>query len=217
MFKCKELDCTHMNMHGIKTEFLFGWEKPYPKLKTVRRIIEITDYYMKMYPDINLAIVGDGLSTVEAEQRLGLSERMMDNKIVTPQDDDVRAMHTYIFDIGCSIIVFNSYKLNELCNWNFGIVGNEPVKLAKDTSIKRVTDKSYVQYIFAHEFAHAIDAKYNLSNNELIQKIYEKQAENFKNIAEFIAECFVVSEAYSNNKIANDVRMVIDTIALNEN
>lgn len=125
--------------------YIFDWR--YPKIKTVRSIIEGTDYYMKMYPDINLALVGDGLSTVEVEHKLGLIDRIMDDKVVTPQDDGVRAMHTYISDNGCSIIAFNSYMLNELCNWNFGIVGKNPVKLKKDILIKNVTDKPYVQYI----------------------------------------------------------------------
>ncbi len=58
MFKEIELDITHMYTNGRVTRFLFGLEKPYPKRKTVRRIIQMTDYYMEKYPSVNLVLVG---------------------------------------------------------------------------------------------------------------------------------------------------------------
>ena len=63
LFKQKELDITHLYLNGRTTRFYFGWKKPYPKIKTVKRIIEMTDYYMKKYPRVELLLVGDGLST----------------------------------------------------------------------------------------------------------------------------------------------------------
>lgn len=71
-------------------------------------------------------------------------------------------MHTYISDNGCSIIAFNSYILIELCNWNFGIAGKNPVKLRKDILIKNVTDKPYVQYFVTSE---------SYANNEVTNSV----------------------------------------------
>lgn len=213
LLKQKELDITHPYLNGRVTRFYFGWEKPYPKMKTVQRIIQMTDYYMQRYPLVNLVLVGDGLSTEAIEKEYGLFERNMDEKKVTPQDEDVRALHTFLDDPLRSIIVFNTYKFKKMCNWNFFCDG---IKLNKNIDIKDVTYKDYVQYIFIHEFAHAIDMSYGLHDNVELKQLYKTVQDDYKDIKEFIAEVFVTSEICTGNALANDVRKIIDRIvALN--
>ncbi len=215
MFSCKNVDITHTYTHGRKTEFMFGLHKPYPKVKSVKRICEITDYYMNKYQRINLVLVGDRLSTIKKEKELGLSEIIIDGKVITPLDNEFNAIHSYVDRIKGSVITFNTNKLNKFCNWDFGIGRHDFTGLRKgNSSIKEVTGKVYLQYIFAHEFAHAIDAEYGLSDNSELREIYKNQEERFKNISEFIAECFVAREVYSDNEVANKVREIIDSIAL---
>lgn len=209
MFKEIELDITHMYTNGRVTRFLFGLEKPYPKRKTVRRIIQMTDYYMEKYPSVNLVLVGDGLSTAKAEKEYGVTERYMDRKAVTPQDPGIRAMHTSSKCGLKSIITFNSYWINKSCNWDFWGNGN---RIKKKVDIDDVTKKDYIQYIFIHEFAHALDLRYCLSDNKTIKKIYENCSWKFTDIREFIAECFVVSELYRGNEIPDLIRESIEDI-----
>ena len=208
-FKQRELDITHPYLNGLVTRFYFGWKKPYPKAKTVKRIIEMTDYYMQKYPRVDLLLVGDGLSTEIIEKEYGLFERSMDGKKVTPQDEGIWAMHTFLDNSLKSIIVFNTYELGKLCNWNFFCDG---FKLNKDIAIKDVTYKDYIQYIFIHEFAHAIDENYKLHDNLQLKTIYEAVQDKYKNIKEFIAEAYVTSEICTGNTLANDVRKIIDEI-----
>lgn len=209
LFKQKELDITHLYLNGRTTRFYFGWKKPYPKIKTVKRIIEMTDYYMKKYPRVELLLVGDGLSTEIIEKEYGLLERNMDGKRVTPQDENIKALHTFLDNPMRSIIVFNTYKLEKMCNWNFFSGG---FKSDRNMNIKDVVCKDYVQYIFIHEFAHAIDTCYQLCDNTELKQLYEKVQGEYKNVKEFIAEAYTVSEICTGNTLANDVRKIIDKI-----
>lgn len=197
-----------MYLNGRVTRFYFGWAKPYPKIKTVKVIIEIAKKYMEQYPEIMIPVIGDGLSVRQIENEYGI-KREIDGREVSPQDIDVQAMHTILPGGQGSVIEFNTYYINKLCNWNFS---PGEAKLNKDIGIKAVTKKDYVQYVFIHEFAHALDYYYNLSENRAIITIYEQCKNDYTNIGEFIAECFVVSESYNQNEISNRVRRIIDDI-----
>ena len=212
MFRQRKLDISIMYSNGRITRFYFGWAKPYPKVKTVKVIVKMAKKYMEQYSKAKIPLIGDGLSTVQIENEYGI-KRQINGKDVSPQDPDVRAMHTILPRGQGSVIEFNTYCINKLCNWNF-CPGE--VRLNKDIGIKAVTEKEYVQYIFIHEFAHALDYSYNLSGNGEIIKIYKQYEDEYTDIKEFIAESFVVSESYKQNQIANQVREIIENVVLLE-
>lgn len=156
MFRQRKLDISIMYSNGRITRFYFGWAKPYPKVKTVKVIVQMAKKYMEQYSKVKIPLIGDGLSTVQIENEYGI-KRQMNGKDVSSQDPDVQAMHTVLPRGQGSVIEFNTYCINKLCNWNF-CPGE--VRLNKDIGIKAVTEKDYVQYIFIHEFAHALDYFY---------------------------------------------------------
>jgi len=218
MFKYKNYKVIREYSNGRKTEIMFGFEKPYPKKKTVKRIVKLLDFYMEKYKGVSILLIGDGLSTKEREKEFGLIKRIINKNGVDVEisstDDTIRALHTILPSGKDSIIAFNTYSFNEFCNWNFmpGKPGESKLKRIEDINI--TTNKDYIQYIFIHEFAHAIETQYKIYENEELIQLYEKHYEKFKSVSEFIVECFVVSENYLNNEIANKVRKIVDSIAL---
>lgn len=75
--------------------------------------------------------------------------------------------------------------------------------------IRLLEESLFLRRIIIHEIGHAIADAYSIDKNPEIIRLYEKYKFGFKNIDEFIAECFMASELTDKIPLANLVKKQI--------
>lgn len=202
MFRCKNVDFSKMYSNGRITKVQFGKDKPYPKTKTIKRIIALFDYYMEKYPHIKIDMLADTVST----------EKVMEKNILAQYKYNTESQ------LETGSIIFNSDNINKLTNWNMlertGVPQERKRQSNGKWNLETIPKKYFLQYIMIHEFAHAIEHQVDAVNDEEIKTLFSacNGDEKFKNCHEFIAECFVTSELVSGDKTADAVRKRIDQL-----
>ena len=195
MFKAKNIDETWKLENGRKTKVLFGKNKPYPPKTSIKRIYALFYYLMNKYPQINIEMLCDSAS---------IQEKM---------DEDICAVYCYDNNDTGKIII-NSDKWGEMAHFNmFGKGGIPDGVLMEKWNLEDVHHKNHLQYVFIHEFAHAVETQMGLYKNKEIIDIYNKYKKQYgfdEDISEFIVHCFVTSMVAKNNKTANEVKRIIE-------
>lgn len=201
MFKVKNMDETWDLEDGRKTKILFGLNKPYPPKASIKKIRVLFYYLMSKYPQINIEMLCDSSSV---EENI---------------DENTVAMYCYN-DKDTGKIVINSDKWGEMSHFNmFGKGGIPDDVLIKKWDLEDICPKNHLQYVFIHEFAHAIETQLELYKNDEIIYIYNKykmQHDFDEDISEFIAHCFVTSMVAENDEAANSVKKIIEKIIKNK-
>lgn len=76
--------------------------------------------------------------------------------------------------------------------------------------IKKLEKKRFLKRVMLHEIGHAVAFQYGVNNDDKIKKIFEQFEKDFKDIDEFIAECFMTSELTDAIPLANQVKQRIN-------
>lgn len=163
--------------------------------KSIKRIKQLYYYLIEKYPKINIEMICDSHS-------IGIE-----------LEDKVNAQYQYNNE-RTGRIIFNSNKWQELGNYNMLGRGGIPDEIKMKTwNLKDVYHKNHLQYVFIHEFAHAIETQYKLYENKTIINAYNKYKQNNifeEDVSEFIVNCFVTSIVAENNEMANRVRKIME-------
>lgn len=167
-------------------------------------IVKVFKEYMEKYPQIEIYKLGDSLGF------------QMSN-VFFVKTKNISALYNNE-DMS---IIFNTELLKDLK------IDGTPVEISErvmptqtpEQNVRYVTTLNDLIFVTIHEFAHAISYQYGMEEISELKDIYEKstyitnekyQKSYFKNIHEFIAECYVASEVSNEKELSPNVRKIMD-------
>lgn len=139
-----------------------------------------------------------GLSAIEkySKEILNLSIKIQElPKIMTQEDAD-----TYIAAIMSQI----NWKKKELNGKTFDNV------FANSWAVRSFEEVMCIKRVLIHEIAHLVANQYQLLSKDLLKCTFENYKEQFENIDEFFAECFMTSEFTKAVPIANWIKVFVN-------
>ena len=189
-------------------EFVFNDNLGMNDLQALQ-IMVLAKKYLDRYPEVKISKICDYFS-------MDHSEIDDDNYMHDCEGEEYSrrdSLASYFVEdkiIGFNHILCRNFELDDI-----DLIGK--AAMIKNISkgdllqIKFYEKQNNIRTVFIHEFAHAIEYQYRIYEDSRMKVLYEKYnaINSFKDIHEFIAECFTTKEYFPKNKIANEVCDVI--------
>lgn len=168
--------------------------------------------YMKMYPAVGISKICDYYSY--DYQNKTVNEYIYNHSKSGELYKEFDNIAFYSWDD--RVIAFNHIQCNNMVLDDMGLMKRNKISknsfLGDRLQIKFYEKVKTIKTIFIHEFAHAIENQFRVYDDERIKDLYIENNKNglFKDIHEFIAECFVVCEYFPINKTAMEVKNIMN-------
>ena len=174
-------------------------------------ILVLAKKYLNQYPCVQLSLICD-YYYLDHSNDVTEERYLYDDTGVKYEDRDDFAR--YWWDekmIGFNHILCQPLPHDniELMSWNK--IGQN-IAIGDVAQIKQYEREKTIATIFKHEFAHAIENQLEIYKDEDMVALYESsnRKNDFKDIHEFIAECFVVNEYFPLNSVVRKTMKIID-------
>ena len=199
------------DIHETEIEFTFLDDLGMNNLQ-VMQIEVLLKKYLKKYSGVGIAKICDYYS-------LDYGNKTPDISSYTKNPNGMKyalmkSMAKYL--VKPRIIAFNHVLCSNIELDNMELMSRRAIAeniLAGDKiQIKLYEKVKTIKTLFIHEFAHAIEYQYKIYEDKRIVELYNNnnKKELFRDIHEFIAECFVVKEYFPLNKTAIEVSKIVE-------